>query len=193
MNGAVAAIVSESMASWLPRTWCIRGAELGVRVDELFVLLVGTSVGEITFHQHGIGIERLDLGDRPRVHHTRVRRFTRFRVQDRTELLGSPEPATFPLAEVHVVDGGQRGELLARRTRQRRDARRKQIRRVDAVDREGVLGLRFQAGDLRRVERTGRGHRVIAHRRRHGGRLIGSERHHDLVGPDGEELRVLDH
>ena len=128
----------------------MRVAELRVRVEERLVLLFGAEVGEIALHEDRVGIERLDLRDRARVHHARIRRLAGLGGEDRAELLGRPEPAALDFAEVHVVDGRERGEQATRRPRERRDRRRQQRRRLDAVDRERVLGRGLEPGDPRR-------------------------------------------
>ena len=121
-NGAVAAIVSVIIASWLPRTWCMRAPSRVYASRNGLVFLFGAAVGEIALHQDRVGIERSHLGDRARVHHVRVRLGAGLGAQDRAELLGRAEPAAFDFAEVHVVDRGERREQLSRRAGERREA-----------------------------------------------------------------------
>ena len=79
--------------------------------------------------------------------------------EHRAELLGRPELAALLLAEVDVVHGRDRREELAGRPHERRHRRRQQLRGVDAVDAQLVLGLGLETGDPRRVVRPGRGDR----------------------------------
>ena len=121
------------------------------------------TVGEIALHDDRVGIERVDLVDRARVHHLRVRRLARRGAEDRAELLGRAEPAALRLAEVHVVDGRDRREQAARRARERRDAIAGS-RSVGSAPstRERVLGRGLEPGDPRRVVRAGRRDLAVA-------------------------------
>ena len=74
MNGAFAAIVSRDHRVVVAAHVVHARAELRVRVEERLVLLLGAAVGEVALHDDRVGIERLDLGDRARVHHLGIRR-----------------------------------------------------------------------------------------------------------------------
>ena len=115
VHGAFTAIVSRDHRVVVAAHVVHARAELRVRVEKRLVLLFGAAVGEVALHDDRVGIERLDLGDRARVHHVRVRLVAGRGAQDRTELLGRAEPAALDLAEVHVVDGRERREQRARR------------------------------------------------------------------------------
>ena len=115
------------------------------------------------------------------------------RVQDRAELLGvrgrphstSPKCTSLTVAKVASCRPGGRASVVT--------CRREQLRRLGAVDGERIFGLGLQAGDPGGVIRAGRRDLVIAGGRGDRDRVVGAERHHDLVGPDGEQLGVVDH
>ena len=85
--------------------------------EERLVLLVGTAVGEVALHQHGVGIEALDRVDRAAFITFGIRLGAGLGVQDRPELLGRAEQPALDLTEVHVVHGRERREQRARRPR----------------------------------------------------------------------------
>ena len=96
-------------------------AETGVRAQERRVFLLGPAIGEITLHEHRVGIERLDGVDRGPVHDLGIGLGAGLGGEDRPELLRCAEHTTLHLAEVDVVDGRDGGEQSAARLIQGRD------------------------------------------------------------------------
>ena len=97
----------------------------------------------------------------------------------------SPKCTSFTVA---IVD-----EQPTRRLRQRRDLGRQQRRRLGAVDRDRVRRRRLEADHPGRVVRTRRDDAPVTDPRLDLALVVGPERHDDLVGPDREQLRVVDH
>ena len=96
-------------------------AETGVRAQERRVFLLGPAIGEITLHEHRVGIERLDGVDRGPVHDLGIGLGAGLGGEDRPELLRCAAHTTLHLAEVDVVDGRDGGEQSAARLIQGRD------------------------------------------------------------------------
>jgi hypothetical protein len=168
-------------------------AERAVRVEERRELRFAPGVGEIAFHDDGIGIEGAHLVDHGAVHDLGVRRVAGLGAQDRSELLLAEitDPSALHLPEVHVIGGRDRRQKPARRTRERRERRRQPLAPSGAVDVELVLRLRLQADDARAVIWTRRGDLGVADPCGHRLDAIGAERHDRLVGTDGHELGVV--
>jgi len=86
-----------------------RGA---VALLERSPLGLGAVVRQVTFHDHGGGVDASDLGYRAAVHHVGVGRFPWSATQDRPVRVVVDAPA-LGFAEVHVVDGREPAQQLA--------------------------------------------------------------------------------
>ena len=108
-------------------------AEPAVAGQEGGVLVVRAVEGEVALHQHGIGVDGGDLGDRGAVHHLGVGLGALGRSQHGAGVGGLLHEAAHLLAEVHVVHRHERAEPFARRAGQRAEHRA-----PDVVVRVGV-------------------------------------------------------
>ena len=153
-----ALIVGSSIASWLPRTWRMPRAEPAVRGEERGVLLLGPEVREVALHEHGVGIERVHLGDRAAVHRLRVRRLTRrARSTGPMRRAGSPIFPHSTSPKWTSFDGRERREQPSRRARRGSGpCAGRNSSGAHAVDLDRVLGDRLEA---RRTWRSGAGRR----------------------------------
>ena len=116
--------------------------------------------------------------------------------EDRPELLGRAEPAALDLAEVHVVHGRERREQRARRAAPASSTSAGQQRSIGVGARRPRPRYRVAGSSpVTRAEWYGprRDDLAVADRGLDLALVVGAERHHDLVGPDGEQLRVVDH
>ena len=186
-------MVGSRIASWLPRTWRIRGPEHVVGVEERGVLLRPPRVGEIALHHDHIGIERSHLADDGAIHHHGVGRVTGLGAEDRADGVGGgiARAPALGLAEVHVVGGGDGREQASRRLREGAERGRQPAVGHDAVDLELVLGVGAQAVDGDHVMRAGGRHLAVTDPCRDDGLRRRRERDHCLGGADGEQLREL--
>ena len=131
---------------------------LGVELEEVAVLLVGTVGGEIALHQHEVGIELLDLVDRSPVHGLRVGLLAITDPEGRAQVETLHDPA-LDLAEVHVVHGGERGQALTGGASQRAEGEAVELvdgvrlEVVVATDRYAVVHDRVVVGDGRQLHR----------------------------------------
>ena len=125
--------------------------------DETLVLLFGAEVGEIALHDDRVGIERARSRRSRRVFITSgYGASPGSDVKIGPELLGRAEPAALDLAEMHVVDGRDRGERAgpagAASVRDRRGQQIGRVRRRRPSSAYSRLGL--EAGDPGRVVRA---------------------------------------
>jgi hypothetical protein len=130
----VLAVVGVVVAPDVHELLAERGA---VRVEEGLVLGPGAHRREVALDHHGVGVERLDVGDGGPVHDLGVGIVTGRRPVDRV-IVDTVEDSALDLAEVDVVHRRHRGQAVARRAGERSE--------VVAV--EVVVGVRRQPGVL---------------------------------------------
>ena len=146
------------MASWFPRTRCIRAPSEPYASRNASNSLSRPASVRSPLTRTASGSSGAHLVDHGAVHDLRVRRLARLGAEDRAELLLAQvtDPSALDLAEMHVVGGRDRRQQAAGGTLERRERGRQPLVGRGAVDVELVLGSRLEAVDAGGVVRTGR-------------------------------------